>query len=265
MLLRAPRKPPQTAALFIFGSTTSVNKHDQFLCDPELAGVCGLWQSFFQLTMFTGKLSDVLCGGVGGGVRFGRPGLSEYCRWHRSDRSAASCGSETPRDCQLHQGGREEDLVVLRRGLISDLKENYTTIIWSQNPSKDKWQATLFSFYLWYYFSPHAFLCVSGPCSPGVVSMSYQAAERGLALSGFISFSLLNSDFILFESPFSSWLSKVWAHLLFFPPSILYFSFSLISLSLLDIQTPKKPLLQFSRYRYLVSNDPSASLSCSLH
>lgn len=104
VLLRAPQKPPQTAALFIFGSTTSVNKHDQFLCDPELAGVCGLWQSFFQLTMFTGKLSDVLCGGVGGGVRFGRPGLSEYCRWHRSDRSAASCGSETPRDCQTPAG-----------------------------------------------------------------------------------------------------------------------------------------------------------------
>lgn len=30
---------------------------------------------------------------------------------------------------RLQQGGREEDLVVLRRGLISDLKENYTTII----------------------------------------------------------------------------------------------------------------------------------------
>lgn len=78
----------------------------------------------FQLTMFTGKLSDVLCC-VGRGRRKRRmPELSEYCRWQRSDVSAPS---DTER---LSVSNREgDDPVMLRRGLISDLLQTFTAVL----------------------------------------------------------------------------------------------------------------------------------------
>lgn len=119
---------------------------------------------------------------------------------------------------------------------------------------------TLTSHPVLFFLSSH---CSHPPFS--TVLNEKQPAETSLTSSPFLCYTL--SSFILFESFFflpGSSLSKASACLFFFFTLFRIFH-SLISLSLMVSWTQIKPSLQFSSSSHLASNDPSASLSCSLH